>query len=473
MKQKTGLMLFSVALGTFMAALDASVVNVANPVVQAHFDVPLATVEWVVTAYLIVVSSILLFFGRLSDLYGQKKLYITGFAVFTIGSAMCGLSASIGMLIGMRVVQALGAAMMFSTNSAIITHHVPADRRGRAFSVNAVSVAVALSAGPVLGGWLTSAFGWQSIYYINIPIGIIGIVIAMRFIPTDKHKPAVSMDVPGSVMIFAALFMILLALDRLSANIDTLTFVLLMLGGLFVAAMFIRFEKRSKHPILNLQLFRIRVFSASLSAAVFNYMAQYIMVFLVPFYLQTVRMYTPAMSGLLYMPMPLAALVTAPIAGAIADRADTRFLSSAGMGIMAVGVFLLSRLEADTPNSYIVMAMAVTGFGSGLFQTPNNSAVMSSVPSGSRGVASGMLATARNVGMVIGVGLSSALFTLFAGQAPGLAAEGMAGLIAQKASFIYALRLTFIVASVVAIAAMAASLTKGKVSLPDILKKAE
>jgi len=473
MKQKTGLMLFSVALGTFMSALDASVVNVANPVIQAHYDVPLATVEWVVTAYLIVVSSVLLFFGRLSDLYGQKKLYITGFAVFTIGSALCGLSTSIGMLIGFRVLKALGAGMMFATNSAIITHNVPAERRGRAFSVNAVSVAVALSAGPVLGGWLTSAFGWQSIFFINIPIGIIGIIIAMKFIPADKHKPAVSMDIPGSIMIFAALFMILLALNQLSAGIDTLTFVLLMLGGLFVIAMFIHFEKRSNHPILNLKLFRIRVFSASLSAAVFNYMAQYIMVFLVPFYLQTVRMYTPAVSGLLYMPMPLAALITAPIAGFIADRADTRLLSSAGMGIMAAGLFLLSRLEVDTPNSYIIMAMAVTGFGSGLFQTPNNSAVMSSVPADSRGVASGMLATARNIGMVIGVGLSSTLFMLFAGQAPGQAAEGLAGLIAQKASFIYALRLTFIVASFVAVAAMAASLTKGKASLPAMFKKVE
>lgn len=466
-------MLFSVALGTFMSALDASVVNVANPVIQAYYNVPLATVEWVVTAYLIVVSSVLLFFGRLSDLYGQKKLYITGFVVFTIGSALCGLSASIGILIGFRVLQALGAGMMFSTNSAIITHNVPADRRGRAFSVNAVSVAVALSTGPVLGGWLTSAFGWQSIFYINLPIGIIGITAAMRYIPTDKHKPAVSMDIPGSIMIFAALFMILLALEQLSADISAPTFALMMLSGLFVAWVFIHYEKRSKHPILNLKLFRIRVFSASLAAAVFNYMAQYIMVFLVPFYLQTVRMYTPAMSGLLYMPMPLAALITAPIAGFIADRADTRILSSVGMGVMAAGLFLLSRLEVDTPNSYIIIAMAVTGFGSALFQTPNNSAVMGSVPAVSRGVASGMLATARNIGMVFGVGLSGTLFTLFAGQAPGQAAEGIAGLIAQKASFIYALRLTFIVASSVAVAAMAASLTKGKASLPDMLKKAE
>ncbi len=473
MKKKTGLMLFSVALGTFMSALDASVVNVANPVIQAHFNVPLATEEWVVTAYLIVVSSLLLFFGRLSDLHGQKRLYIIGFAVFTLGSALCSLSASIGLLIGFRVAQALGAAMMFSTSSAIITNNVPPERRGRAFSVIAMAVAIALSTGPVLGGALTSALGWQSIFYINVPIGIIGIVLAARFIPADKHKPAVPMDIPGSVMIFAALFMMLLALDQLSANIDMLAFGLLMGGGLLAAIAFILFEKRSKHPILNLKLFRIRVFSASLTAALLNYMAQYVMVFLVPFYLQTVRMYSPAMSGLVYMPMPLAALVIAPIAGIVADRTDTRILSSFGMGVMAVGLFLLSRIEADTANSYIVMAMAVTGIGSGLFQTPNNSAVMGSVPADSRGVASGMLATARNVGMVMGVGLSGGLFALFSGRAPGQVTERISGMIAQKEAFIYALRYTFLIASGLAVAAMAASLTKGKASLPDMLKKAE
>ncbi len=473
MKQKKGLMLFSVALGTFMSALDASVVNIANPVIQAHYNVPLSMVEWVVTAYLIVVSSVLLFFGRLSDLYGQKKVYIWGFAIFTVGSALCGFATSVEMLIGLRVVQALGAGMMFATNSAIITHNVAAEHRGRAFSVNAVAVAVALSTGPVLGGALTSAFGWQSIFFINIPVGIIGIAMAAKYIPADRRKPSMRMDIPGSIMIFAALSLILLSLDQVGNGMDTTLFVAMLTGGLLIAAIFIRFEKRSTHPILDLSLFRRRVFSASLAAAVFNYMAQYIMVFLAPFYLQTVRLYEPAMAGLLYIPMPLSALLVAPLAGVIADRSDTRLLSSAGMGIMAVGLFLLSRLDVDTPNWYIVMAMAVTGFGSGLFQTPNNTALMGSVPSESRGVASGMLATARNMGMVFGVGLSGALFTLFSGRAPAASAEGLSAMIAQKAAFIYALRFTFIVASIIALAAMAASLTKGRVKTPDILKKTQ
>ena len=454
-------MLLSVALGTFMSALDASVVNIAAPVIRSHFFVPLSTVEWVITAYLLVVSSVLLFFGRLSDLYGQKKVYVTGFAVFTVGSALCGLSDSIGLLIGMRVVQAIGAGMMFSTNSAIITASVPPERRGRAFSVNAVAVAVALSTGPVLGGALTGALGWQSIFYINIPVGIAGIIMAIKFIPADQKQPAVPMDIPGSAMIFGALLLLLLPLNQLGTGMAPWLFALLLGAGLALGIVFVLYQKRIQYPILSLSLFKSRVFSASLVAAVLNYMAMYIMVFLTPFYLQTVRLFTPAEAGLLYMPLPLATLAIAPLTGIFSDRHDTRILSSAGMGVMAAGLFLLSRMQADTPSWYIMVSMALTGVGSGLFQTPNNSALMGSAPAENRGVASGMLATARNMGMVLGVAFSGLLFSLFAGRAGSTGSAALAE--ASPVAFVYAMRLTFIVAACVALGAMAASLTKGRV----------
>jgi EmrB/QacA subfamily drug resistance transporter len=453
-------MLLSVALGTFMSALDASVVNIAAPVIKSHFAVPLSTVEWVITAYLLVVSSVLLFFGRLSDLYGQKRVYITGFGIFTVGSLLCGLSSSIGMLIALRVVQALGAGMMFSTNSAIITANVPEEKRGRAFSVNAMAVAVALSTGPVLGGALTGALGWQSIFYINIPVGIAGVALAVRFIPADTKKPAVPMDIPGSAMIFFALLLILLPLNQLGAGLPTWLFCLLLGLGAVLTAVFIFYQRRAQYPILSLSLFSCRVFSASLAAALLNYMAQYILVFLTPFYMQTVRLFTPAMSGLLYMPLPLATLSVAPLAGVFSDRHDTRILSSAGMGVMAIGMFLLSRMGMDTPLWYIIVSMAVTGIGSGLFQTPNNSALMGSAPAEFRGVASGMLATARNIGMVLGVAFSGLLFSVFAGGAGESATAALAE--TSPSTFVSAMRLTFIVAACVAVGAMVASLTKGR-----------
>jgi EmrB/QacA subfamily drug resistance transporter len=467
MHRKQALMLAAVALGTFMAALNASVVNIAAPVIGQAFAADMSAVEWVITAYLLVISCVLLFFGRLADIHGQKKVYVAGFAVFTAGSVLCGLSGGIGALIGMRVVQALGAGMMYATSAAIIAAGIPAALRGRAFGVNAVAVAVALSAGPVLGGALTSAFGWQSLFFINLPVGIAGLWMAVRFVPPDAKRPPVPMDIPGSVMLSGALLLLLLALNQTGSGRSPGLLWLLLAGGAALTAGFIAHQKRVRSPILALSLFRSRVFSASLAAAVLCYMAQYIMVFLTPFYLQTVRLFTPAMAGLLYMPMPLATLAVAPFAGMFADRYDTRLLTSAGMGVMAAGLLLLSRLDADTPLWAIAVSMAVTGLGSGLFQTPNNTALMGGAPPEHRGVASGLLAAARNVGMVFGVALSGALFSLFAGRATGSLAltEG------DPAVFAYALRFSFFIAAGVALGAMAASLVKGRVRMPHAAKK--
>ncbi len=467
MHRKQTLMLTAVGLGTFMAALNASVVNIAAPVIGQVFAADMSAVEWVITAYLLVISGVLLFFGRLADIFGQKKIYVAGYAVFTAGSVLCGLSAGIGALIGMRVVQALGAGMMYATSAAIIAAGVPGDRRGRAFGVNAVAVAVALSAGPVLGGALTGAFGWPSIFFINLPVGIVGIWMAVRYVPPDRKKPAEPLDIPGSVMLSGALLLLLLALNQTGSGQAPGVLWLLLLGGAALIAGFIAHQRRARCPILAPSLFQSRVFSASLAAAVLSYMAQYIMVFLAPFYLQTVRLFTPAMAGLLYMPMPLATLAVAPAAGVLSDRHDTRLLSSAGMGVMAVGLFLLSRLHVGTPLWVIVVSMAVTGLGSGLFQTPNNTAMMSSAPPEHRGVASGLLAAARNVGMVFGVALSGALFSLFSGRAAG----SLALTEDDPAVFVYALRLTFLTAAGVALCSMAASLVKGRVKTLRAVQK--
>lgn len=458
-KTRVGFMLLSLALGTFMSALDSSVVNIASPVIKDFFNTSLGTVEWVVTVYLLVVTSVLLYFGRLSDLFGHKRIYLTGFGVFTLGSLLCGLSASIEMLIAMRAFQALGAAMMYSCSSAIITANVNEKVRGRSFSVLAIAVAVALCTGPVLGGMLAEMFGWQSIFFINIPVGIAGLILGLKSIPADNKRASVPQDFIGGILVIAALLLILLPLDRFSEGMDPFMFSGLLAAGIALVPVFILYEKKAKYPMLDLRLFRSRVFSASITAASLNYMTQFIMVFLAPFYLQSIRMFSPAATGILYISMPLAALVVAPAAGALSDRIDTRVLSSVGMGIMAAGIIMLSFVGVDTSNGYIIVSMALCGLGSGMFQTPNNTVLMGSAPAGSRGIASGMLSIARNLGMVMGVAVSGLLFTLISGKGiPNGTVNA-----AEQGVFINALHITFLVAGAVAILAMLASFTKGKV----------
>lgn len=462
--KKTTAIIFAVAIGTFMSSLDSSVVNLAMPLIKTHFGVTLSMVEWIVTAYLLIVSSLLLTFGRLSDLYGHKKVYSLGFVIFVIGSLLCGLSVNIGMLVACRVLQAVGAGMLFSTGPAIITNAVPEERRGKALSITAIAVALGLCIGPVIGGTLSTLLGWQSIFYINVPIGIFGIIMVNKFIPPDEKTEAVPFDILGSVIVFFALLFILLPLN-ISGDykIPLAEFLGSIAVGLILIAVFIVHEKRQAHPMLNMGLFKNRVFAASNAAALFTYMSEFIMVFLAPFYLESLRHYSALISGLLYLPMPLATMFIAPISGNFSDHYDSRYLSSGGALIMGCGLLMLSFLNINTSIAYIIISMVVTGLGFGMFQTPNNSAIMGNVPAGNRGSASGTLATMRNIGMVLGVAGSGALFSLFENKGTAtFTAAGQLGETLQNASFVYALHLTFLIAVFVSLIAMAASLCKGK-----------
>lgn len=463
--RKTTIIILTVGIGTFMSALDTSIVNLALPLIKGNFGISLSMVEWIVTAYLLVVSSLLLTFGRLSDLYGHKKVYLTGFVVFTTGSLLCALSPNINVLIAFRVIQAIGAGMLFSTGPAIITNSVPPEIRGKALSITAVAVALGLCAGPVLGGTLSTLFGWQSIFYINVPIGIFGLVMVIKNIPTEKKSEPVPFDFLGSLLIFFALFLILLPLD-ISGDypIPPVLFIGSIAVGILLIVWFVVHEKRFKYPMLKMSFFKNRVFAASNAAAIFIYMSEFIMIFLTPFYLETLRGYTAMQSGLLYLPMPLATMFVAPFSGSASDRVDSRYISSIGALILACGLYMLSFLKADTSNVYIIISMLVCGAGFGMFQTPNNSAIMGSVPLKNRGTASGTLATMRNIGMVLGVAVSGALFSHAQSKAEKLfSLQGQTEPLLTSNAFIYALHLTALVAVAVAVAAMVASFIKGKV----------
>ncbi|MCR3758481.1 MFS transporter [Clostridium felsineum] len=414
MKKKNNLILITVALGTFMSSLDTSVVTVVNPAIEKYFNISFSIAQLVLISYLLIVSSMLLTFGRIGDLYGHKKVYTCGFIIFTAASLLCGLSIGIEMLVGCRIIQALGAGMMMSTNSAIIVNSVPAERRGKSLSIIAISVAVALCVGPVLGGVILNLGGWQSIFFVNVPIGVIGTLMSLKNIPKDKiNEEHHSFDFAGSIMIFVALTLIIFPLDTIGKiSINTKLMGAMIIVGIFVLIAFLVVEKKSKYPMFNVGLFKNRIFATSNIAALFNYMAQFIMIITLINYLENIRKFSALTAGVIYIGMPVATILIAPISGIISDRFASRWATTIGMGIMVVGMLLLSSVSMSTQKYFLVISFIISGLGSGLFQTPNNSAVLGNVPPVNRGTAAGTLGTMRNVGMVVGTAVAGLLGTM-------------------------------------------------------------
>jgi EmrB/QacA subfamily drug resistance transporter len=405
--------LIAVGVGSFMSALDGSVVNTVLPVITKTFGTDIAAIEWVVTVYLLMVSALLLSFGRLGDLRGHKAVYVWGFAVFVLGSMLCGFAWSPVVLIVCRVLQALGAAMLLANAPAILTKNFPAAQRGQALGMQGTMTYLGLMTGPSLGGWLATHYSWRAVFYINVPVGIIALLLSLRFIPRDAgSESGARFDTSGAVAFMGGLVALLLALNQghewgwLSAP---------TLGALAVAvvllAVFLRIERRSPYPMLDLSLFGRRLFSAATASAILNYICVYSLLFLLPFYLIQGRGLNPAQAGLLLTAQPLIMAIAAPLSGVLSDRIGSRLPSTLGMLVLALGLFLLSRLGPVTPLPYVAAGLAVAGLGTGMFVSPNSSALMGSAPRQRQGIAAGIMATARNVGMVLGVGLAGAIYT--------------------------------------------------------------
>ena len=407
------LVLIAIGASTFMSALDTSVVNTVLPVINQSLESDIATVEWVVTIYLLIVSGLLLSFGRLGDMRGHKSVFLSGFTIFITSSALCGWAPSIGSLIAFRGLQALGAAMLASNSPAILTKNFPASQRGQALGLQATMTYLGLTAAPSLGGWLTDLISWRSVFYINIPVGLAAFVLSWKFIPQDrKTENQESFDVPGAGVFLAGLIALLLGLNQGHAwgwtSLPILS--LIVIAGFFLA-IFILVETRSTSPMLDLNLFNNRVFSASTISALLNYIAVFSILLLLPFYLIQGRDFSPSQAGLILTIQPITMAIVAPISGGISDRLGTRIPTVLGMLILSMGLILLSRLGPNSPIYEIGIALGVVGLGTGTFISPNNSAIMGSAPGQRQGIAAGILATARSTGMVLGVGLAGAIFT--------------------------------------------------------------
>jgi len=410
--------LIAIGTGTFMAALDGSVVNTILPVLREAFNSNVATIEWVVTVYLLVLSGLLLTFGRLGDLRGHKSIYVWGFGIFILSSGLCGAAWSPTWLVIFRGLQAFGGAMLASNSPAIVTGNFPAEQRGRAFGLISTMTYLGLTVGPSLGGWLTHVLGWRTVFYINVPVGALAFILSMVFIPKDSPSEShQKFDLPGAMAFLAGLTLLMLGLNK-GADWGWSSFFVLgpLVGAAILALIFILIEQHSPAPMLDLSLFRIPLFSASAANAVLNYICVFSITFLMPFYLIQGQGLNPAQAGLLLIVQPVMMAITAPISGALSDRVGSRLPGMIGMGLLAVGLFLLSRLGPETELWLVVLGLAVAGAGTGTFISPNTSALMGAAPRSRQGIASGVQAAARNFGMVLGIGLAGAIFTTHLAQ---------------------------------------------------------
>jgi len=412
------LVLVSIGIGSLMAALDGSVVNTILPVVRDTFSSNVATVEWVVTIYLLVLSGLLLTFGRLGDLRGHKSIYGWGFGIFVACSALCGTAQTPGMLILFRGAQAIGAAMLASNAPAILTGNFPGNMRGRALGLVSMMTYIGLTIGPSFGGWLAQAFGWRSVFYINVPIGLLALILSMTFIPKDvPAENGQRFDLPGGLLFLSGLTALLLGLNKgADWGWASLPVLGLFFGSFLLLVSFIQVERRSSSPMLDLNLFRIPLFSAATFSAVLNYICVYTITFLLPFYLIQGRGMDPAQAGLLLTAQPIIMAIAAPISGSLSDKIGSRWPGMIGMGLLSSGLFMLARLDAATPLLFVGLGLAVAGLGTGTFISPNTSALMGSAPPQRQGIASGVQAAARNAGMVLGIGLAGAIFTTHLAQ---------------------------------------------------------
>ncbi|SMC07611.1 drug resistance transporter, EmrB/QacA subfamily [Sulfobacillus thermosulfidooxidans DSM 9293] len=406
----------TVCIGAFMAALDASIVNVALPDLTTYFHASASMVSWVLIAYLLTLATLLTLFGRLADMLGRRPLYTFGFLVFIIGSAACGAAVNLPMLIVSRVFQAAGAAMLQANSVAIITAAVPASVRGRAIGFQGSAQAIGLSLGPAIGGALVGLFGWRAIFYVNVPVGLLGTTMAAMILPKDKlsgHKA--TFDWWGTLLMTPFLVLVMLGLTEGNSWGWSSPAIL----GMFAAAAllligFIFRELSFRAPLVDMRLFKIPVFSVGNFTGLLSYLAMFGVLFLMPFFFERVLNYSSAVSGLILTAVPLGMTVAAPKSGALADRYGPRLLTTSGMALTGLASLLLAWTLSLKPNvTMMVIELILIGAGLGIFTPPNNSSVMGSLPSSRLGVGGGILNMARSLGMAMGTALSGTMLAVF------------------------------------------------------------
>ncbi|MGE5391551.1 MAG: MFS transporter [Deltaproteobacteria bacterium] len=400
--------LIVVCIGIFMSTLDGSIVNIANPSIAADFGISMQHVQWLVTAYMLVITASLLFFGKLGDRVGGQKIYTYGFMVFTIGSLCCAISPSLGVLTAARIFQGTGASMMMATGMGITSNSFPPEERGRALGITGGIVGIGNMAGPGLGGLVLGSFHWPAIFLINLPIGLIGFLMAIKYLPDQpKNSANHQYDIPGTVLFALAAILIVL-----SFSIKKTPDLWLLGSSLLLFFIFYRLEKQNGQGLLDFDLFKIRRFTDGSIMALVSYSIQPFVIFLMPFYLEGVLHYSTAQSGLTMSITPIAMAFTAPLAGSLSDRVGSSRLTPLSFFLIGAANLLMSTLNTNSSGILVGAYLALFGIGMGMFGSPNNNAILGSIPRFKAGYAGGFVSTIRNFSFALGTAVATGLFAL-------------------------------------------------------------
>ncbi|WP_157506481.1 MFS transporter [Ktedonobacter racemifer] len=457
-----------VGVGVFMATLDSSIVNISLPAIAQYFHVPLnGAVEWIIIAYLVATAAILLTAGRLADMLGRKIVWIIGLIVFTLGSTICGAAPNLTTLIIARAFQGLGGALIMAVSPALLTSAFPASERGRALGFNAVTVSLGVSVGPTLGGLITSTLSWRWIFYVNVPIGIIGIIATLRILKEANKRNPGRFDPLGALLLAIGMASLTGSLSFGGEIGWTSPWILALIGiGVLALAALPFVEQRVSSPIIDFSLFRNRVFLSANLSLVLNFLALFAVSFMLPFYFEELRKFPTELAGVLLTPLPLTIAVIAPISGSLADRFGSRWLAATGMTIACLGLVLISQLNTQSSIFDIVWRLVVVGIGQAIFQSPNNSALLGAAPRHRQGLASGFLATGRTMGQSFSVALAGAIFGALGGSAAGQLLSTShpqdAQLTTLQQTFVHSFQWTFIICACIAALGIFASLVRGK-----------
>lgn len=400
-------------IAAFMTPFMGSSINVALPAIEADFEIDTILISWIPTSYLLSTCMFLAPFGRLADIIGRKKMFLTGTIIFTLAAGLSAVATNIWMLLAFRVLQGAGSAMIFGTGMAMLATVFPPGERGKAIGVNVACVYIGLAAGPVIGGILTQSFSWRAVFASTIPLGILCAYVSFSRLRWKRSKTdAEKFDFLGSLLYGISIVGVMFGLSKL----PSLTGAVSIIVGALSFILFVRFELKVPYPVINMDLFvNNRPFAFSGLAALINYSATFAVSFLLSLYLQYIKGFSPSDAGFVLMVQPVAMAVLSPLAGKASDRIEPRKVASLGMFVTAAGLFFMSALTSETPTSKIILNLAILGLGFAMFSSPNMNAIMSSVDRSNFGLASGVVSSMRLMGQMLSMGLASVMFALYIG----------------------------------------------------------